>query len=99
MAILKGGYCMIDCAGLDLLSQESQSSTRIYAQMKEAIELGKPTFAYNIMFGSNNPMTAVPIMVNFESSASTTIVATASTLQIWVDATGAITIVNMAPSN
>lgn len=97
--ILKGGYAMIDCAGLNLLSAESQSSTRIYAQMKEAIELGKPTFAYNIVYGENNPMTAVPVMVNYDPYSSTTIVATASVLQIFVEQDGSIRIVNLAPAN
>lgn len=99
MATLQGGYYMIDCAALNLLSQTTQTSTRLYAELKSAISVGKPVFAYNVLWGSNNPMTAIPLMVNYESSDTDTIVATASTLQIYVAKTGEITIVNLAPSN
>lgn len=96
---LKGGYTMIDCKGLNLLSQSAQTISGLYNDCKTAIATGKAVFAHNINFGVGNPMTPVPIMVNFESAESTSIVCTASTIQIWVASNDAVTIVNLAPAN
>lgn len=90
-----GGYAMIDCGGLNLLSTDSQSNLDMYKQCALVIKLGKPAIACNVVWGANNPMTPIPIMLNYESANTDTIVGTAATLQIYIANTGAITIVNL----
>lgn len=92
---MKGGYTMIDCKGLNLQIETAQTISGIYAACKTAIATEKPVFAYNIIFGTNNKMTPIPVMVNFESAESEYIVATASTVQIWVTKADSVTVRNM----
>ena len=92
----KGGYAQIDCAGLDLLSDSSVTIKGMYARLIEAIEQQKLVLACNIVWGSGNPMTPIPVMVNFEStSANADIIVTASTLQIVVDKDDAVEVRNL----
>lgn len=87
---------MIDCGGLNLLSETAQTRTGLYATLKDAIKMGKPVFAYNCAWGTGNPITAIPVMVNKETtSANSDIVVTASTLQIWVNTSDSVTVQNM----
>lgn len=87
---------MIDCGGLNLLSESAQTRTGLYATLKDAIKMGKPVFAYNCVWGTGNPITAIPVSVNAETTtANADIICTASTLQIWVSNADSVTIVNM----
>lgn len=95
---MNGGYFMVDCGGLNLLSESAQTITGIYNRVKTAIATGKPVFANNIVWGTGNPVTPVPVLCNFESTDSTTIICTAATLQIVIASNDSITIVNLAPS-
>lgn len=88
---MNGGYFMIDCKGMNLLSGASQTIAGLYAQLEKAMSLMKPVFANNVMWGAV-PMTPIPVMVNTESGS---FVCTSSTLQIWVASNDAVTIVNM----
>lgn len=93
-----GGYYMIDCGGLNLLAGATSTQTRtgMYATVQDAIKMRKPVFAYNCVWGTGNPMTAIPVMANAETtSANADIIITASTLQIVVAPDDTITIVNM----
>ena len=93
---VKGGYALIDCTGINLQAQSTVTITGLYARLSEAIKEQKFVLACNIEFGSGNKMTPVPVMVNFETtSANSDIVATSSTVQIWVDKDDVVTIVNM----
>ena len=89
---MKLGFTMIDCQGLDLTSESTQTIPGLYARMSKAIDIQKPCFAYNIIWGESNPMTPIPVMLNKDSG---NIVGTAATLQIVVTASNVVTIVNM----
>ena len=91
---MKSGIFMVDCGGLNLLAESPQTITGLYERVKTALKTNKPVFAYNIFFGSNNPMTPIGVMVNFESSDSDLLICTASTLQIRITSADVVTIVN-----
>lgn len=89
---LKGGYTMIDCKGLNLLSQSAQTISGLYNDCKTAIATGKAVFAHNIFYGEGIPMTPVPVTLNFVSTESTSIVVKMSSNQITVASNDAVTI-------
>lgn len=88
---MNGGYFMIDCKGLNLLSETAQTISGLYAQCQTALKMMKPVYANNVKWGSV-PMTPISVMVNVDSGK---IVCTASTLQVWVSETDSVTISNM----
>ena len=88
---MNGGYFMIDCKGLNLLADSSQTIYGLSALLEKAIKMAKPVFANNVKWGTV-PMTPIPIMVNVDQGQ---IVCTSSTLQIWVAPDDSVTIVNM----
>lgn len=90
---MKGGCVNIDCTGLDLRTASAQTISGLYRRMQDAMKQNKPAFAYNLGWGSGKTMT--PVQVFMQQEDSTTIVATASTLQIWVTSSDAATVVNM----
>lgn len=79
---MNGGYIMIDCKGLDLTSAEEQTISGLYNDMVNAIKTGKPLFAYNCVWGSNNdsPMTPIPFFA--QNWSDSMVVVTSSTLNI-----------------
>lgn len=89
---LKGGYTMIDCKGLNLLSQSAQTISGLYNDCKTAIATGKAVFAHNIFYGEGVPMTPAPVTLNFASAESTNIVIKMSSTQIKVASNDAVTI-------
>lgn len=91
---MKSGVFMVDCGGLNLLAESAQTVTGLYERVKAALKANKPVFAYNVLFGTNNPMTPIGVMVNFESSDSELLICTASTLQIRITSADVVTIVN-----
>lgn len=93
---MKGGYALIDCKGLNLLSDSSQTVSGLFARLGKAIKDNKPVYAANCKWGTN-PITPIPVLVNDDGSGSH--ICTSSTLQIWVASDDSVTIVNMAPSN
>ena len=95
-----GGYIMVDCTGLDLNTDTKQTITGIFDQIDNAFKSGKPVYAINATFnisGTGNTTSPVNVMVNSDENGG--YVATASTLQLWVDSDDGVTIVNMAPAN
>ena len=90
-----GGYILIDCGGLDLTSESSQTINGLYAQLTDAIASGKPVYAENLYWG-DIPCSPTPVML--VQLYEDTITATASTLQVSTDDDDAVTILNMAPS-
>lgn len=86
------GYIIIDCAGIDMLSEDSQSLTGLYARVQEAINTGKPIYATNLTWGEQGTMSPVEIFtVQFDGY----VVCTASTIQIIVGADDSVTINNL----
>lgn len=88
------GYIIIDCTGIDMLSEDSQSLTGLYARVQEAINTGKPIYATNLTWGEQGTMSPVEIFtVQFDGY----VVCTASTIQIIVASNDSITINNLIP--
>lgn len=98
MAALTGGYTMIDCSGIELTTATKQTITGIYNQVKKAYKADKQVLAYNLTF-ANGKVTPVSVMINPEPGSDTGYIATASTLQLWIDNEDGVTVVNMAPAN
>ena len=88
------GYISIDCTGIDMLSEDSQSLTGLYARVQEAIDSGKPIYATGLTWGEQGTMSPVEIFtVQFDGY----VVCTASTIQIIVASDDSITINNLIP--
>lgn len=87
---MNGGYINVDCAGLNLLAQSSQTITGLYAKCKAAVGLNKPIYAVNCVYGSGVPMSPIAVMAIEED---TTFIFTASILQVRVAADDTVTIV------
>lgn len=98
MINLNGGYTMIDCSGIELTTATKQTVTGIYAQVVKAFKAGKLVLAYNLTF-ANGKVTPVSVMINPEPGSTTGYIATASTLQLWIDEDDGVTVVNMTPTN
>lgn len=95
-----GGYILVDCTGLDLNTDTKQTITGIFTKVATAFKSGKPVYCVNATFnisGTGNTVSPVAVMVNSDENGG--YVATASTLQLWIDSDDGVTIVNMAPSN
>lgn len=89
------GYIIIDCTGIDMLSEDSQSLTGLYARVQEAINSGKPIYATGLTWGEQGTMSPIQIFtVQFDGY----VVCTASTIQIIVGSDDSITINNLIPS-
>ena len=81
--MLKSGYSMINCKGLDLTGGSTpQTIAGLYEQCKTALKSGKAIFAHNCVYGEGHPTSPIAVLVQQEDEH--TIVATASILQIWV---------------
>lgn len=88
------GYIIIDCTGIDMLSEDSQSLTGLYARVQEAIDSGKPIYATGLTWGDQGTMSPIEIFtVQFDGY----VVCTSSTIQIIVGANDSITINNLIP--
>ena len=89
------GYISIDCKGLDLLSESSQTISGLYDAIQEAIESGKPIYACNMVWGDVSAISPVQVFtVQFDGY----VICTASTLQVIVTTDDAVTINNLAPA-
>ena len=82
---MKGGYFMVDCEGLDLLTQTEQTIDGIFAQVDNGYNSGKPVFAYNCKWGDDIIMSPVPVMLNPDPDTYGNYVATASVLQLRIN--------------
>lgn len=50
--MLKGGYVMVDCKGLELTETDPQSIAGIWDIAKNALASGKPIIAYNCVYNT-----------------------------------------------
>lgn len=89
---MNGGYTLVDCKGLNLLAQSSQTITGLYARMVDAVKSGKPIIACNCNYGVGVPSTPISVMVIDEDG---TYIATNSILQILVSSDDSVTIRNL----
>lgn len=92
---MMNGYVSVDCQGLNLLAESSQTIDGLYDACQEAMSSGKPIVAVNCIYGTGVNMTPINVfIVPFDGY----IVATASVLQIIVTDEDAVTINNLAPA-
>lgn len=87
-----GGYVLVDCQGLNLLAQESQTIAGIYAACNDAVKSGKPIITTNCEYGEDVPMTPISVMAIIEDGV---IIFTASILQIRVSSDDSIVITSL----
>lgn len=92
---MNGGYIMIDCLGLNLLAEASQTIAGLHARITEALKAGKVIYACNCNYGANTPLSPFAVMV---SKDSTTYVCTASIYQFSVTSADAVTVTNLTDS-
>lgn len=90
-----GGYTMIDCGGLNMLAESSQTISGLHDKITAAIKTGKPILAFNAVWGVGKAISPIPVFViDFDGLY----ICTSSTLQVRVTEEDAVTIVNMAPA-
>ena len=94
---MKGGYVLVDCTGLDLLSETTQTISGLYNKVKAAMATGKMIIAENMIWGDDGYISPISVF-GIDMGPSYGIYLTASTLQIRVSPANVVTIVNMAPS-
>lgn len=58
--MINSGYVMLDAGGLNLASSSAQSITGSWDRVMEAVSTNKPIIAYNMIYGSNKPVTPIP---------------------------------------
>lgn len=87
---------MIDCGGMNLLAQSAQTISGLYAKCTKALATGKPMLANNCVYGTGVKMTPIPVFAIVEDS---TIIFTASILQVRVASNDSVTIVSLLPTN
>ena len=56
---MNGGYTLLDCTGLDLTKETSQSITGSWEKAKTAISTGKPIVAVGSVYGTGVPVSPV----------------------------------------
>lgn len=89
---MNGGYIMVDCKGMNLLAESSQTIAGLHAKCAEALASGKPILMCNCVYGTGVKLSPVSV---FMIKESTSYVATASILQITVGADDSVTITNL----
>ena len=92
---MNGGYVMIDCKKMNLLAQSTQTISGLYAKCVDALKTGKPIIANNCEYGEGVPMTPIPVFAIIEDS---TVIFTASILQIRVSSDDSVAIVPLIQS-
>lgn len=94
---MKAGYVLVDCSGLDLLSETTQTISGLYAKIASAMNTGKMIIAENMIWGDDGTISPVHVFA-IDMGSPYGIYCTASTLQIRVSPLDVVTIVNMAPA-
>lgn len=89
---MNGGYAMVDCKGMNLLAQSSQTIDGLYAACVDAYDSGKIILACNCEYGTGVPVTPISVFAIKESG---TLIFTASILQIRVANDDSVTIVSL----
>ena len=93
---MKGGYVLVDCKGLDLTSESTQTISGLYDKLKAAKATGKLIIAENMIWGDDGTISPVHVFA-IDMGSTYGIYCTASTLQIRVSPADVVTIVNMIP--
>lgn len=89
---MNSDYIMVDCKGMNLLAESSQTISGLHAKCAEAMESGKPILACNCVYGIGVKLSPIPVFMIKEYDYY---VATASILQLKVEADDGVTITNL----
>lgn len=90
--MVSNGYVMVDCTGINLLSDQAVTVPGIYAKCISAYNSGKPIIAVGCEYGLGVPMTPIPVMAIIEDG---TCIFTSSILQVRVASNDSVTIVSL----
>lgn len=90
--MLKGGYAMIDCKGLELTETDPQEIEGVWEIAKKALESGKPIIAYNCVY-NNAPVS--PVESFGWAISATEIVIVGATLHIHVKSDNTATVLDV----
>lgn len=93
---MNGGYIMIDCKGLNLLAQSTQTISGLFERLTEAKKSGKPIILFNVFYGEGVPLTPFPIMMIEQGGEYC---GSASILQVWVSSADVVRIVPLITDN
>ena len=93
---MNGGYQLIDCTGLNILSESEQTINGLYAKLRKYMDSNKPLYCVNATWGTAGKIS--PIQVFAIQLDTDLITCTASTLQIWVTNADKVTVHNMIQS-
>ena len=85
---MKGGYHLVDCEGLDLTSAVKVTKTGFWNKAKLALAQDKPIVAYNCIYGSGKPVSAVTCFGWYLDAS--TIVIVGATLHIIIDSSDGV---------
>lgn len=86
---MNGGYILVNCKGLNLLAQSSQTINGLYKESVAAMDSGKPVIAANCVYGTDVPTSPVHVMGTIEGDY---VIFTTSILQIKVKNDDTVTI-------
>lgn len=89
---MTNGYVLVDCKGLNLLSETSQTISGLYKASKAAFNTGKPIYAINCVYGTGVAASPIQVMGIIEDGVY---IFTNSILQIRVANTDAVTITSL----
>ena len=89
---MNSGYILVDCGGLELNSESTQSITGLYKRAKAALATGKPVFATNCLM---NDGYCSPVSVAAWQEDSTTIIATGHVFRVSIESDDDVTVTNL----
>lgn len=87
-----GGVQLVDCKGLNLLAQSTQTITGIYDVLEKCYASNKVIVAVNCEYGTGVKLTPIPVFAIKENDV---FICTASILQIRVAKNNTITITSL----
>lgn len=86
------GYILVDCGGLELNDNTTQSITGLYKRAQAALASGKPVFAVNCLM---NDGYCSPVSVAAWQEDSTTIIATGHVFRVAIESDDDVTVTNL----
>ena len=92
---MNGGYTLVDCTGIELTTLTKQTVSGIRKKVETAYKANKPVYACGITY-KDTIATPIQVMLTVDGDD---IIGTASVLQLYVDKSDGVTIVNLAPAN
>lgn len=86
------GYVMVDCTGLELNDNTTQTVTGLYDKAKAALATGKPAYACNCTMNGGY---CSPVSVAAWQEDEHTIIATGHVFRVVIEDDGDVTVTNL----